>query len=630
MRRHLTTKAATATAAVSLLLSAALWGSTSASPAAAAAKAPTFTIGMTNEVDSFNPFNGIEAESYEAWSLMYDYMISWSDKDMSPQPGLATSWDTSKDGLTWTFHIREGVKWNDGVPLTAKDIAYTYNRILDGGPESSSWGSYLTSVTKITAPDDATVVLKLSKSNAVLPLLPMPIIPEHIWKSVSEDAVKSYSNEPENGKPVVGSGPFELVEGKAGGSTYRFIRNPHYWAGEPHIGEVDMQVYRSEDTQVQALKAGEIDFAEGVTALQIKALAGDPDITAQEGDSPGFEEIAFNTGSVDTDTGKPLGDPNPAVLDRKFRFALNFAIDRAVIAQKAFQGAAEPAQNIIPPAYTTYRWQPPSGAYAYDPDKAKQLLDAAGYKVGSDGWRTMPDGSPIGKLRLFARSDSETSQATMAFFKEWLADVQIDSTVTAMESSKLTNIIIDGEYDTFEWGWYVEPDPDSILSYFTCAQRGGWSDSWYCDPTYDKLYKEQNAETNDQRRAQIVKQMQQMLYDDAPYLNTVYDQIGEAYRSDRWEGFVPQPNPGGVLLFQYGHANYLNVAPAGSSDGGNDGATSGGSGASGDSNVSTSSSSSSSVDTGQALMFGLVGVLVAAGLVGGLVAYRRAHADQRE
>ena len=99
-----------------------------------------------------------------------------------------------------------------------------------------------------------------------------------------------------------------------------------------------------------------------------------------------------------------MGDPNPAVLDRKFRFALNFAIDREQLASKAYQGAAMPATNIIPPAYKGYQWKPPTpDAYAYDPDKAKQLLDAAGYKVGSDGWRTMPDGSPIGKLRLAAR-----------------------------------------------------------------------------------------------------------------------------------------------------------------------------------------------------------------------------------
>src|SRR5436190_1641686 len=84
----------------------------------------------------------------------------------------------------------------DGEPLTAGDIAYTYNRVLDGGPEAGNWGTYLTSVEKITAPDDTTVVLELSKPNAVLPLLPIPILPEHIWSDVAEDEVKSYRNEP--------------------------------------------------------------------------------------------------------------------------------------------------------------------------------------------------------------------------------------------------------------------------------------------------------------------------------------------------------------------------------------------------------------------------------------------------
>jgi peptide/nickel transport system substrate-binding protein len=621
IRKRSTTAAASA-AALTLLLGTALLGSTNtahADSAGTSADNQTFAIGMTNEVDSFNPFNGIEAESYEAWALMYDYMISWSPKDMSPQPdgGLAESWETSPDGLVWTFHIRSGVTWSDGVPLTAKDIAYTYNRILDGGPESASWGSYLISVTSITAPDDQTVVLKLKKPNATLPLLPMPIIPQHIWKDVSEKDVKTYSNEPKSeDEPIVGSGPFKLVEGKAGGSLYRFVRNDDYWGGKPKVAEIDMHVYRSEDTLVQALKVGDIDFAEDVSALQIKALEGDNDITAQEGDSPGFDEIAFNTGSVDLKSGKPLGDPNPAVLDRKFRFALNFAIDRQKLADKAYQGAAEPAENIIPPAYTTYRWQPPSDdAYAYDPDKANQLLDEAGYKVGSDGWRTMPDGSPIGKLRLYARSDSETSVSTMSFFQEWLKDVHIDSKVTSYESSKLTNIILDGEFDLFQWGWYVEPDPDSMLSYFTCAQRGNWSDSWYCNAQYDKLYREQNADTNPADRADVVKQMQQMLYDDAPYLVTVYNQIGEAYRSDRWEGFVPQPQPGGVLLFQYGHANYLNLAPAGTAEG-TPGAVAG--------------SDDGGVSTGQILIIALIVVLIGGGLVFGWTKYRGQSADQRE
>jgi peptide/nickel transport system substrate-binding protein len=585
-----------------------------------------FTVALLNEVDSFNPFLGIEAESYEAWALMYDYMIGYSMEDMSPQPtGLATSWDTSDDGLTWTFSIRDGVTWSDGEPLTAKDIAYTYNRILDGGPEAASWSSYLTSVTKVIASDDRTVVLTLKKPNAVLPLLPIPIVPEHVWKDVGDKDVKSYANEPQGGRPVVGSGPFRLVEGTAGGSTYRFEANPDYWKGAPHIGEVDFRVYKSEDPAVQALIKGEVDFVEGITPLQVKALQNREGITAINGDSPGFDEIAFNTGAVDTETGKPIGDGNPALQDPKFRYALGFALDRDLIIKKAYQGGGDPGSTIIPPAYSTFQWQPPDDvAFTFDLDKAGQLLDDAGYTKGSDGLRTMPDGSPLGTLRLYARSESKTSINTLDYFKEWLDQLGIKAQVSAYESNKLTNIILDGTFDVFQWGWYVEPDPDSILSYMTCDQRGGWSDSWYCNPAYDRLYRQQNAETDDAKRAEEVKRMQEILYRDAPYLVTAYNTIGEAVRSDRFACLQPQPDPGGIWLLQYGVHNYLTVRPA--DEAGNcDGV------ASAVRPVSSATSTSGDGDGSSTGWMAGGGVLAVLLLAGGalLLARRRSTADQR-
>ena len=108
----------------------------------------TFTLGLKNEVDSFNPFLGYEAPSYEAWSLSYDFMVGYSMDDMSPVPALAKSWEASEDGLTWTFDIREGVKWSDDVPFTAADVAYTLTRIINGETESGLYGSYLTNVKR--------------------------------------------------------------------------------------------------------------------------------------------------------------------------------------------------------------------------------------------------------------------------------------------------------------------------------------------------------------------------------------------------------------------------------------------------------------------------------------------------
>jgi peptide/nickel transport system substrate-binding protein len=551
-------------AALALGVSVVALGPVGQQPALGADNAKTtFTVALLNEADSFNPFLGIEAESYEMWALTYDYMIDYSMKDMSPEPGLAKSWDTSTDGLTWTFHIRTGVKWSDGQPLTAADIAYTYNRILHGTVEASSWASYLTSVKQITAPDAQTVVLTLKKPNAVLPLLPVPILPEHIWKSVTEKQVKSYANEPKNGQPIVGSGPFRLVSGTAGGSTYRFEANPDYWKGAPHVDEVVFRVFKSEDPAVQALIKGEVDFVEGISPIQVRALQGKPGITAHNGDSPGFDEIAFNTGSVDLKTNKPIGDPNPAVKDAKFRHALGFALDRDLIIKKAYQGAGKPGTTIIPPAYSAYHWEPTGDqALRFDLGKAAQLLDQAGYKKGADGFRTLPDGTPMATLRLYARTESKTSINVMNYFKEWLHDLDIKADVSAVESNKLTNIILDGSFDAFEWGWYVEPDPDSMLSYLTCGQRGSWSDSWYCNKEYDALYEQQNGELDQAKRADQVKRMQQILYADAPYLVTAYSSIGEAVRSDRFACFQPQPDPGGIWLEQYGVHNYLTMRPA--------------------------------------------------------------------
>ncbi len=551
-----------------LLLSLAPALSVATTSSAAAADDVTFTVALTNEADNFNPFLGIEAESFEMWALMYDYLIGYSMEDMSVEAsGLAESWETSEDGLTWTFHLHTGVMWSDGEPLTAEDVAYTYNRILDGGPEASTWGSYLKGVDTVTASDPETLVLTTEQPNAVLPLIPIPIVPEHIWKDVSEKDVKTYPNEPTDGTPTVGSGPFRLVDGKAGGDTYRFEANPDYWKGAPHIDEVVFRVYKSEDPAIAALKTGEVDFVEGISAIQVSALEGQPGITAANGDSPGFDEIAFNTGSVDLETGEAIGDANPAVLDAKFRYALGFALDRDKLIERVYQGAGQPGSTIIPPAYSDFRWEPPADvAFSFDLDKAGQLLDEAGYTQDSDGNRTMPDGSPIGTLRLAARSDSPTSLDTMNYFQEWLADLGIDSEVETYESSKLTEVILDGTFDLFQWGWYVEPDPNSMLDYMTCGQRGNWSDSWYCSEEYDALYDEQRVTIDRDQRIELVKQMQELLYTDAPYLVTAYSTIGEAWRSDRFACLRPQPDPGGIMLVQYGVYNYLNMRPAAEAD----------------------------------------------------------------
>jgi oligopeptide/dipeptide ABC transporter ATP-binding protein len=119
----------------------------------------TFTVGIVNDVDSLNPFIGILAETDEVWALMYDCLVGYSEKDFSPVPGLAESWEVSADELTWTYKIRQGVKWSDGQPVTAKDAAYTFNRIMKGTFELTNYGNYVSNIKTVEAPDDATLVM---------------------------------------------------------------------------------------------------------------------------------------------------------------------------------------------------------------------------------------------------------------------------------------------------------------------------------------------------------------------------------------------------------------------------------------------------------------------------------------
>ena len=343
-------------------------------------------------------------------------------------------------------------------------------------------------------------------------------------------------------------------------------------------------------------------------------------ITAINGASPGFDEIAFNAGAVDLETGDPIGDGNPAVQDPAFRHALGWAMDLDQLVDKVYQGAGEPGSTIVPPSYPAFHWEVPDDqAFTYDPERAGAALDEAGYRLGDDGLRTMPDGSPIGTLRLAARSESETSVDTMTFFQEWLADVGIDAEVEAVESSKLTDVILEGDFDAFQWGWFVDPNPTSMLSYMTCDQLGSWSDSWYCNEEYDALYEQQLRETDPEARAEQVRQMQQILFEDSPYLVTAYNTVGQAIRSDRFACLVRQPTPDGVWLFQYGVHNYIHMQAADESGdcGGDESAT-----------RATDAGEDGSLGTGTVvgLGAGVAGVVLLAGVL--MMRRRRTAADR--
>lgn len=604
-------------------------------PQAQAADPVVFTVGMLADVDSINPFTGILAESYEIFQLQYATLLSTSSADFTPDAGLAESWEASADGKTWTYTLRPDLLWSDGTPLTANDVVYTFERILNGRYEQRNFGNYVRNITSVTAPDDRTVVMTTSEPSPIMERLMVYILPEHVWSSVDAKAVKSFANEPEPGETLVGSGPFLVVERRTG-QFIRMVANDNYYKGRPNVDELVFRVYNNPDALGQALVKGEIDIATGLTADVFSTLEGQEGITTYAGSYAGFNELAFNMGAALTD-GTPIGDGNPHMQDQKVRLAISHAIDRQQMVDRILDGYGTPGSTIIPPLYSTLHIDP--GTQTYDPALANQILDDAGYAMGPDGVRIGPDGVPM-KYRLFVRSDSDSSVKSGEYFKSYLAAIGIEADIKPVDENALFEIIGRGEFDMFEWGWVVEPDPDYQLSTFTCGKRsyedGGeiyadLSDSFFCNEEYDALYAQQAVTTDQAARAEIVKQMQQIIYDNVAYVVTYYYDNLEAYRSDRFEGFVGQPEGSGSLLFQYGTYTYENVAPIGSDTGGETAAPSPGATESADAGGGTATEETSG-GSSTGLIIGLViAALVIIGLVIALVRMRsKSSEDSKE
>jgi peptide/nickel transport system substrate-binding protein len=555
------------TGALLLALSATGVPTSSASSSPKPAGKTTFTVGIKESIDSLNPFTGINASSYELWQINYDQLTNYGQKDFSTQPGLAKTWDVSDDGLTWTYHLRSGVKWSDGVPLTAGDVAYTFNRIRNGKYEQTNFGNYVAAITSVVATDDQTVVMKLKKPTPIMLHLVVYILPEHIWKSISEKKVKSYTNNP-GPDGMVGSGPFIVKESKKG-QFVRLEANKQYWGGAPHVDELIFRSFSNDDSLAQALRRGEIDFADDLGANVFKSLENAPGVKTVPAQYSGFDEIAMNTGAA-LDNGTPIGNGHPALKDKRVRVAITHAIDTKTLVSRVLGGHGTPATSVIPPLYDKLHYDPGASTYTFDPAEANKELDAAGYKKGAGGIRTMPDGSKPLKFKIFGRSDSPSSQRSVQFVSGWLKDIGIQATPKIVSSDALTEIIGQGNYDMFEWGWVVEPDPNYQLSTFTCANRsykdGGsvyanLSDSFYCNKAYDALYQKQSEQIDPVQRAETVKTMEKMLYEDAPYAMTYYYDDLQAYRSDRFTNFKPQPVPKGSLMFYYGTYSYTSLRP---------------------------------------------------------------------
>ena len=528
----------------------------------AAADPVVLRVGETQDVTAINPYLATLFSDYEVFTLNYDLLVGY-DKDSKPAAGFASSW--TQDGTTWTFKIDPDLKWSDGTPATAEDARWTLQTVLDVQARDGYVGSgyldpYLTyaGVTKVSSPDAQTLVVETEWPNTQILTSYLPILPKHIWE-------KRKIEEDPNDVPIVGTGPYQATEWKPGQYVH-LVRNKGYRGKQGYADEIFIQYFADEGAMTEALKAGTIDYARNPTADQFDSLKGLPGTVPVKSKSASeanaFTDLGFNTYS------KPIkggGASTKALQDPKFRDALGYAIDKPLLVDRVLKGYGTVGSTIIPPAMARGAWHlEPANLRTFDIELAKQKLLDADYPLDANGKRLDKEGKPI-VLRMVVPDTSSTYAQSAEFITDWWKQLGIDMTTQAYDSDTLIEKMLppEGEgtadFDVFIWNWGGDVDPNSLLNIATTVSIGSLSDSFYSNPHYDELMTAQFKESDPVKRKAIIDEMQQTVYDDAPYHVLFYDDGLHAYRTDRFGGWHLQPSADGLPFFGYGAVNYTEL-----------------------------------------------------------------------
>jgi peptide/nickel transport system substrate-binding protein len=531
---------------------------------ASAQSKKVFKIGWAQDPQTLNPFVDYDEEDFRIWANEYDLLVNFDPNTLGPgHDGLAHSWDVSPDKKTVTFHLVEGAKWSDGQPITSKDVKYSLDTL---GGNGALFTGYTDNVTSVTTPDDNTVVVKTKKPDArIVGGLFIYMLPQHVY---GKHSVKELTTTYKPSMPMVGSGPYVATEFKRN-RIIRMERNRFFRGPKPKFDEIDFIKYGSEDAVERALSLGEIDMVTEVQEATFARLSKAKGIKTIKAPSPSFTELAFNLCSKKN---CPDAKFNPAIQDRTVRQAIAFAVDRDRVNEIATRNTSFTGHGILPNYYKGFYEQPEGDLdYPYDPERAKQMLDAAGWKPGGDGIREK--GGQRLSFNLYVRSESQTNITAARLVKEMAKAIGVDFKVQVVSVDRLTELTtqkVKGkmapDFDTFIWGWGGDPyDPSILLGLITTAQIGGSSDSFYSNPEYDRLYEQEAGEFDADARKAIVKQLVAISQRDLPYLVLTVDPTLQAYRTDRVSGaqrICPKPT-GDLICDEVGYTAWFTLGPPG-------------------------------------------------------------------
>lgn len=492
-------------------------------------------IGWAGSPDTLNPGMAILTEAYTVFELVYDAMYDLN-LDGSFTLSLADSVSVSDDGLVYTYKIRDGVKWHDGQPLTADDIAFTYNLYKDT-PEYPYLNGYYTTYFESIEAKGNEVILTLNEAipNIESQLVFLYILPKHIWENENKIEFENTT--------MIGSGPFKMAE-YVQNEFVRLTANKEHFSTPPKVDEVVFQTFENQDALVQAIKTGQLDMITEMpnTAAETLKAEGNVEVVVGAPLAPGVTDIIFNQVAPEncpTDAGG-LCTGHPALRDKNVRLAMAHATDKQKLIDLILLGLGNPGLTLIPDGLGVW-YNDSLTDYSYDVAEANKILDDAGYlDTDGDGVREMPDASQPLNFRLNWPSDSIVAPRTAELLSEMWGEIGISLELQAVDPDALTAQCCPAfDFDIMIWGWAADPDPSSLLYVYTSeAIPSGSSETGYSNPAYDELYAKQQTTLDFNARKDIVWEMQKIVHDDVVYIIPFYDASVQAYRTDRFTGWI--------------------------------------------------------------------------------------------
>jgi peptide/nickel transport system substrate-binding protein len=521
----------------------------------------TLRLGWAQDPGTLNPFVGLDEEDFSIWALNWDLLVNFDPETLKPKPGIAKTWDVSPDRKTVTYHLDPAAKWSDGKPVTSEDVKWSLETL---GGNGALFTGYTDNVRSYDTPDAHTLVLHAKKPDTrFVGGLNVYILPKHVWGKVP---LKKLTGNYKPKLPLVGSGPYVTTEYQRG-SIVRMRRNPSFRGDPGDYTDLQWIKYGNQDATERALTLGEIDLVREVSAAGYARLGKQPNVDVSRAPSPSYTQLTFNSC---TKANCPKAKFNPAVSDTTVRQALAYAIDRNKLQAIATRGTSFVANGILPSYYKTF-YAKPQQTYPFNPAKAKQMLDAAGWKPGDGGVRSK--GGETLKFNLYVRSESPFTIQMAKLIAEMGKAIGVEFDVQVVSTDKLTDLTtkrVGGkpapEYDTFIWGWGGDAyDPSFLLNILsTGAIATETSDSFYSNPEYDRLNREQSTIFDVPKRKAVIAQMVAIAQRDLPYLVLTEDPKLEAYRTDRLAKIAPicPARTGGLMCDEISYYGVLALSPA--------------------------------------------------------------------